>query len=772
MCLRNKKIKNFIGSLDIFEVDSVQIQYEKASTKSLFGGILTLMIPLCCILAFVLLFLSNQSKPTITTQTLSNTNSKLSSPLQATIEWNKDLVDISTINPIQVVTNGGKTSSCYQNKGNFTTTEIPLCDFSNDLIGEPNGLGYVFKLKSPNQLLPILPFKTSDIIAFHEKDQATYILHVLENKFCVYKPRLTYTDSFCVPFLVIIKADLITFVRFLYRNGNDIYYSLDNNFGTLYLFKNHNLVSSRPCPDGCKMVYISENMIAERVSKNFWYLNTTNTSVSIYREPYPKLTFISFIAYIYEKLAYVYLSAGSIPHSFNLTLITYTTTNSTKEVFSVPPLAFDYSKMQLDMKLIDNTMYTLFYKNGICKLCYTHVCALDIITKELKCKTFFANYTDHVKTIHRVSMIPKHGTNGCYIIDQEIDNNNDVSIKSFMVFDSTLEEDYLPDPTNSYNSLVSNIYMVQKINKNYLLTFRVSYFPSSYNNFDSVNNFGGVLECSPSKLPGKLQTCVSLYSNSFTIQPNPKLDLTQTVATLKIGNNNIKLTIQDVISQKDFQNSYQIHNIRLSNVDNIYKTSNYLKTLYSISIQNENMINLSYVPFSSYFKADNNKTGYDKKFTCYIIPYDNAVDTIGNVFAVNSVSCAPPTVQHIPFIFDNAFHVYSNGLKGNYVNSTDLTGVFLVHLDPVIIETTVVSTKAEIATILANVMSVFTTLLTVFMTVKKFAYKKDNKYELAKKMLELAPSETSDNIEISVMSTDDQIELNKKLAELRSQNIV
>ena len=172
-------------------------------------------------------------------------------------------------------------------------------------------------------------------------------------------------------------------------------------------------------------------------------------------------------------------------------------------------------------------------------------------------------------------------------------------------------------------------------------------------------------------------------------------------------------------------------------------------------------------------KIDNSVSGYDKKFSCYATPINNAVSTLGTTFPVNAVKCSKPMVMNIPLIFDNMISLYSSLQDDTFIDyNTNLTGIILFHLDPITINYQIVSTKEPIPTILANVLSIFTTLLTVFMTFKKFSYKRTHKNELAQKMLELNDIIiTQDSIE--TQNTDQKNnESNITLATIRNESNV
>jgi len=272
-----------ISKLDIFVVDPIELQIQKSKTKNKFGAFLTLLVCFICVIAFVLLTILNELKePIITTEIIST--STLNTPINAKIEWNTDLVDVSTIHSFDMITNNMKNTNCIQSRNNTNNiNSIDLCYFSKDLIGEENGTGFVFKLKLQNKLKPVFPYSTADLILFNFDNRYFYVRQMIKNRVCLYD--IVENLKYCFYHNSTYLYNYVSTNYFYFNHTN--YVSVNDNLGNLYLFKNHTIFKI----EKVNMTYNDINYYNENdkyfieyisdIKKTLYILNSKNELIDI-----------------------------------------------------------------------------------------------------------------------------------------------------------------------------------------------------------------------------------------------------------------------------------------------------------------------------------------------------------------------------------------------------------------------------------------------------------------------------------------------------------
>jgi hypothetical protein len=750
--------ENSLSNLDIFKIDSVFLQRQRRKTKSKLGGILTLLIPIICSIAFALLYVNNSNKSDIVTNELISTNT-LSYSEQAYIEWNTDIVDVSTIQPFEMITESNKRNVCYQNRGPFTNTEMPICNYGTDLNGEENGVGYVFKLKAKNNIKYVLPIGDSDYVVYHEKNIVAYVIKTYKNQICVYLigPIL---DSKCYYFKVDIHSvsggytSIINYA--MIKNNNNLCLSIYNNDGITYLFKNHTLVQSKTnLNSNYPSYFLSETTFVERNSthrKIYFTNSSTTTSITTPLFDILNNEIYGENLYYYNSIYRLHLIQTS-NNTARLVLEKYDFNNVS--VDSILITVFDQnitSSYTINSDTVTANFYNKLYnkiiisitENKNCNICNTQLFAVDIESNTIINTTYTSIYNKTIKRIIRV-----YSTNVILIEDYNSVNNKLITL-SLTAVDINLQTYTISDPSNSDGWFYFNIMNIVKVDNTFILTFLNTYYPSSSNDWSSIINTGGILECNN-------QNCTSLYTTSFNISPEPFLDLNTTVGSIHFYNKNITIRIKDVLGSISENNDYKINTLQISNNSDIY----YPKTLYTVINSNNPIINTSSTSFTNYYIVDNSKTGHDKKFTCYPQPISNKMYLLDNIIYPNLLSCMVNNIINIPFIFDNNLAIYKK-FDFNFINieNNNLTGIFLVNLNPFITKTTITSTKAPFFTIVANTFSVYSVLLTFFMFIKNKVFLLQNKDEITRKNTVINDSEVI-RVQDSSNFNDIQIDINQ-----------
>ena len=776
---KRKMSVQFVSKLDIFQVDSVFIQRQRKKTKNVLGGIFTILVPVLCSIAFALLFVNNQEKPDIVTNELIST-ATLDSSYQARIEWNSEFVDVSTVYPFEMVTASGKSSMCYQNRGPFSSTEFPVCNYGTDLIGEQNGVGYVFKLKIPTVNKYILPIQPSDFILYHEKNLVAYVVSSQKNQFCVYY--ISQFQSKCYPFKFILITYSVIIKTNNFKIGDDVYVSINDNMNTTYLFKNHRLLSKdstgykyyvNPYTLFTSNVTAKEEIVSLKTipsgnitnitimdgSKYYEYLMT---DVFNYYSVTPKKNSIEFILdiYSYEQGMCMNTSVFTISNSSvyidnnMIPIYSLDCTNSSSLVTD---------NTEIKTKLRTNYLFTVItntYSSANRTEYQSCIIVFDFKTHTFKGKTLSSVYNMPKQDIYRAITSGNGYISNVLTIIDAIDANDETL--QIAIIDTELTITYIDDFTNKNTLYVTNYWSSYKTSENTIIsTFLEMYIPTVKNNWKNVDNMGGIVECVN-------KICSPLYVNSFNVNGiQSATDLSIVVATATLNGKSILIRLKDVLPSTTPKNEYRVnvYDVYTKNGEYTIDNVNY-KRLYSINVKNEPLLNSSSTNFTDYYVYDNNQLGHDKKFSCIPNPTTRKIDFDGWTIPSNKINCPVYNYINIPFIFDNGYQMAQDDSSIKKVSSTNLTGVFLVNLNPFISKTTITSTKAPFFSIVANTFSVYSVLLTLFMFIKNRLYIYANKDELDRRDTIQVEDSTGPNLECIVVVDTDKISNDQKNIEL------
>ncbi len=734
--------ENSLSNLDIFQVDSVFLQRQRRKTKSKLGGILTLLIPIICSIAFALLYVNNSNKSDIITKELINTNT-LSYSEQAYIEWNTDVVDVSTIQPFEMITESNKRSMCYQNRGSFTNTEMPICNYGTDLISEPNGVGYVFKMNIPTINKNILPITNTDLILYHENNIVAYVISIIKNEFCIYL--ISQFQSSCYPYKFTMDSFIIKLNVNKFRNeNNDFFFSIYDFINTTYLFKNHKFYSSDS--SGFKF-YVNETTLS-RVNrhtnpqtyetKNVNSQNTTLVPFQLYggTQWYFGNYFLSYVTNtINFMFEFVLTKINLLDYSRVVNTIqivnNFLLFNNNTQSLNCSDKNFITNESYIRVRLYSNNFFIHISNsknNNNSVTFYSCVVVFNVDSYALKSKLIETTYNYSMnEKINRIVLFGGIDSNSLVIYDY---SSIFSKTKSIICVDEKLNYDYINDFTNQDNWIYNHFWGLKKTqNDTWVFLFNSITIPDEHNNWKNVKNIGGVVECDNSSI------CKPLYTTSFNLNNiDENIDLNQIIGQIKINNSIIPIHLYNVLSTTTPTNDYQINVYDIQTKDSdiiIGKVLN--KRLYSINVLNKPIVNNSNTYFSNYYNYDNNLLGHDKKFSCIPEPFTNNIYFYSMLIPSNLVYCPIYNYINIPFIFDKGFQTLSSNLTLNQITNSNLTGIFLVNLNPFITKTTITSTKAPFFTIVANTFSVYSVLLTFFMFIKNKVFLFQNKDEITRK---------------------------------------
>ena len=738
-------IKTTLSYIDLFQVDSIDIQRQRRKTKTILGGILTLLVPIFCIITFSLLMVNNNNKSDIITNDLINTD-LFTTSIQANIEWNTDFVNINTLQTFELVTTAEKNNLCYKNKKNHTSTEIPLCNYGSDLLGEPNGLGYVFKLKIQNDLKPILPLDAFDLILHIENNSIIYVLHTFKNKFCIYFVSILNTISNCYNYNIVLDYGSIQGSINTYYNNDILYFSIKDHFQNLYLFINHTLIIQKTINKNDNGIFLSNSLYLDYSDENnkFKFIEN-NTSVTV-QTPFNNIIHnVIKTGIIYQPDKILYYKLVNID-DFTITLYIQNISSSllSNTVIFNTSLPLNYTSSEINVKQ-NGIILFYFNVNTNCIKCNTTILSIDLFSLKINTINLYKEYTS---IVFRKLIARRMDYSDCTLI-----TDSDISsqiIKSIFVIDKFNSIDTIPDFSNQLNWFNSFIWsIIKNYNKNtYTLTFMYNFYPQNQNDWNKVISTGNAIECTST-------ICKPLFSSSFNINKPISYDNNLQIGTITLQDNSYKITLQDVLGKISPQNEYKINVLDISKQnENYFFNTLQTKTLYSILLHNENTLNITYSPFSTYYTVDNTNTGNDKKFKCIPEPNSNKFILYSKSFLNNFVDCPIYNIPNIPFIFDNSFSILKDSSFIN-IESTNLTGAFILNLNQFFHKTTITSTKTTTFVILTNVASVFTSLITAFLFFKKSIFNFTFKQEINRKdtVINDHPTQNIDHINTVSLET-------------------
>lgn len=800
-------LSKFISNIDLFQVDTVFIKRQRRKTKNTLGGLLTILVPIICTAVFLFLYYNNELKEDIiNTEIISTTT--LNEPLKFRLEWNTDLINTSSIYPIELVTSTGKQTLCYQSKMKQSSSssleedknEVKLCNYDTDLLGEPNGVGFMFETIVQKDIKPILPVKQNDFILYHEKNLVAYVVSAEKNNFCIYD--IKEFKSVCYPFKFIAESNhIIISDQIFYING-DLYLSFYDNINKLYLFKNHILLKVEKT--NCNF-FVNENTKYclshyNDTSKFISFQNENNISSLIYKfTKLDKLTtyfnpnYFVFNKFIKQDLTinlnyYNYNSTELFSKNYKIvngTIYKIIDQNNTLNFYykiECPEDIFLSNLIYLSRKLYNNTQMDTFsiekiepnqYSFYTCVLLYnydTHIFSSKSIINSY-------NFTNNFE-IYRLKYLGSRYINTISFFDvRYLDKSKtNYEILNFMIIDIDLNLSYINKSQSELKWIADNLWGTNKTPQN---TFIFSLLSSNYpinNNWNNVINIGNFLECSNEGNCTSLYTSslnIYLINNSSSLFTEDKWIVKLKILNSKNNNNNnnvLTLNYSNILTSLSMQNEYRIQSYNIINNNDNYDFSLVkYKRLYSININNDPLVNSSDISFSNYYIYDNTLLGHDKKFSCIPNPTTNNNDFNSLKIFKNKVNCPIYNFINFPFISDIGYQITDSNLITTRYDTNKQIGMFILNLDPFFLKTTTTSTKASIYTIIGNTLSVYSVLLTLFLFLKNKIYNFENQVELNRRN-----TVDENNVDLehgSIVYTDNQIYSSSKIDDIKINDI-
>jgi hypothetical protein len=746
-----------ISKLDIFVVDPIELQIQKSKTKNKFGAFLTLLVCFICVIAFVLLTILNELKqPIITTEIIST--STLNKPINARIEWNTDLVDTSTILPFELITDNAKGNNCVNSRSkSVNNTNIDLCYFSKDLIGEENGSGFVFKLNLKNNIKPILPFVSTDSIVYNVDNRYIYLQQTIKNKFCVFD--LLINSRYCFNYNSNYGYNINKFVTV--ENGTVfVYVSIHDNTNTLYLFKNHELISKEE--QNKSMFYFNPYCTFYETSKYLFLTNTISNTIyyisNIVNNNDNSLQYIMSRLYVdindvYKLDLFNKVSTNELYLNINKYTLTLTNNNTIFTQSNYTIILYDENwrtdllDTNLHMELNGETLYIIVkveYDN--IKTIHSFIKTINLHTNKVYNNTIVSKSNSDSNIITCIlyankNKVTKGNSVFRYIEFSLLKNYKTSSTQNIYFINKDATYQVFKDITNFFIGFHLYVDQVERISPtNYYIYLSKDSLPTQYNNWTNIIKTGGVLDCNILSTTNLTIDCQPLFSSSFNINSNDNNNLDQKVASVYFdiptfsSISKIDLTVRDVLGYQGINNEYKINTFGIINKDNVFSiNSNNYKTLYIINVlTNDDIVIANQQKIyrnRNLYSISNLNTGHDIKFNCITkMDENNRLESlIDFTFIQNQIDCPIYKQLEIPFIFDDSI-IYRNILDKRYLfQSTNLTGVFLLNLNENFYFTKSTPTKDSIFKIIGSIGGIFSSLLTAFMFIKNTWWKRQHK---------------------------------------------
>ncbi len=811
--------RNFFTNIDLFQVDTVFIKRQRRKTKNTLGGVLTILVPILCTAVFLFLYYNNELKQDIiNTEIISTTT--LNEPLKFRVEWNTDIVNISSVYPIELVTSTGKQTLCYQSKmkqmsssskevnninnDEINNSEIKLCNYDTDLLGEPNGVGFMFETSILKEKKYTLPLIANDFILYHEKNVVAYVISAEKNNFCIYY--ISKFQSLCYPFKFVMKNNNIyTNTDSYFDDNGNFYLTIYDNIKTTYLFINHKFVQKQDTTNKNKLRYvnqyinfyfINENLISIQVNNSSFTISYVNHTTSTINNYYMNQNY--FLLYEYNLITKSFLMSY---YNYNSSLIERSeylinyNTSFNKSVsiskYNLLNNTFDstfITECDSEVFLSENTkFYTQRKKNVIFymfslryMLNNTHTISnLCIITYNYNLRLFKTKkllYTYKLASDESILRYYYFGgisdnTISFFEIFYKDKTPNNFTVINFIIIDNNLNFITLNVNQDLLRWLSSNIYTSSINQDSIIFLTRKSNFPLN-NDWNNILNIGNVIECYFHN-----GSCNPLYVSVLNNQYFNFTNSTQLIARddtwiakFYISDSVLTLNYSNIVTSLSNQNEFKIqsYNIIKKNKDYFFGLSNY-KRLYSININNDEIISNLYNSFTNYYIYDNTLLGHDKKFSCIPNPITKDIDFNTMSIIKNQVICPIYNYINFPFISDIGYQITDSNLITTRYDTNNQIGMFILNLDPFFFKTTTTSTKASIYTIIGNTLSVYSVLLTLFLFLKNKIYNFENQVELNRRN-----TVDEDNLDLehgSIVYTDNQIYSSSKIDDTKVDDI-
>jgi len=136
-----------IKAIDFIYVNPKWLEKEKKTTKTYFGVLLTILVPVLLGLYVAYLIYSNNAKPDIKDNAFYWLDYQEN--VKYTPVWNPDVVDTTVTPQIIQVNSIGNANICQKTMPTLSGLGyLPMCPYDNDNSNVPNGIGFGVKLKS------------------------------------------------------------------------------------------------------------------------------------------------------------------------------------------------------------------------------------------------------------------------------------------------------------------------------------------------------------------------------------------------------------------------------------------------------------------------------------------------------------------------------------------------------------------------------------------------------------------------------------------------
>jgi len=731
-----------LSKIDCILIDPVELERDKLRTKSTLGGGLTIVLVISTLLSLILLFVYNETKQDIHTVELLSSTHIITNGLPFKIEWEPEVIDASYI---ELVTQSNKKTNCYSTidkHNNFKVNDtLQLCPYGTDLYGENNGVGFVIQYNKTFVQKSILPIEPIDTVMYMLEDEYVYVIHTARDELCVYT--LSKFTHNCVPYKYSSYYDN-GFVFNFNMNAFEDYFSIEDNKGSIYLFKKDKLVSnillnsydyeqsSYNFISNTTIMYVNGNN-TDNYRKNITIVDTT-TNTPVYSTTF--YLYSKFYRFSWDKYVMYYQNVPSVTNTTfsiktfnavtrNIGIIDTIIYNNGSIISNMDGMYFyftyptPYNETNIVQKTQNTYVYIMLehidkikgkititsviidYKMSTVRFNTTTI-QNKLYMNDTKLKTFFYRGFGTVSNSLFYMILTE---SNYYLYDMYL-FNSDNTVASFGLFNFATQ---LYDITLS----IINIY---KVNADTYLLYTMSPFVTIGNKTVST---GGLLVCTLSVCKPKYTTVSSMYDDNQSF--NPK------VATISYNDFKHELYLQDVLPTHTLKselmiNTYAYNHETVDNHPSFSIGTPSAKRLYSMRTSSASRLNFTTDPNTNYYVFDNTQSGHDQKFTCYspVMDLDYFLLFESLVFLDNRKTCIVNTYNTIPFIFQDKYFIMYDIDRNNRVIPTEsrILGMFLLSIDSISKKTTITPTKQSPFSIIGSVGGLFSTLFTVMIFIK------------------------------------------------------
>jgi hypothetical protein len=704
--------------LDIFTVDPVEIIRKKNSTKNGLGAVLTICIPIVIIFFVTYLFITNEARPDIVTETIHHTKD-LQSPINLRVEWNTSLVVNETIADIFMITSANKKTSCHLNKKENTMDTLQMCDYGVDGIGENNGVGFAFDLNIEDGWKFFLNLQdTHAPFYINPTNDIVYAIKYLEKKLCQVKfSNLEYgllSKTSCWHYETFDSDNF-----FVFEEEGTTWLTIFDRTLT-YVFRNDSLHDTLDYKDhpGLTNYFLWKNNTEYFVYGAHIEIKQNKTLIFSQKNFVIKGDFVDDVTGRMDVCRWRFHNGLFISQNRS-TDASHTIFFDTVVIWD-PLRNFTWSKISPD-------------KFSIPLVVGNHLFLLDGVGTDLV-RVDLANFSSIQSSVSASTgpdwypggMIYHTMSNALAVRYKKWDDSEDV----LLFIDENLEIDIFPNFLNVTNSDLSIMNFKKTGPRKYLFFSIYSHYPAEPNNFETMHYLTNIFEC---EIIGQGHSC----STNFTTFPQSKIQEDHSgfddwlVARVHGPNDTFfDVKVKDVIPQWNTQTrtiftsvmtlTYNDRKIASSNSTN-------KKMLWSASLNDTELsVAYNYVFQTDIWVHENSQSGMDSKFTCYWEwePESPAI-------LEHAKYCKMQAVNGIPFPLERTSVFYFNKTFQTYLtNANRAKGTILFNLEPTYKMTQKSSTKNDRLTIMMTIVGIISPLIAIFRLLKRCSYRQENKAEI------------------------------------------